>query len=99
MKKYKPKKNDMVLIKWKDAATTARWVDPAEHADASTVSCMSVGIFVERRRGDIKVALSYSESGDYGDILAIPFSQVTEIYKLIGDEGEEELPVSTDMGK
>ena len=97
MKKYKPQKNDMVLVKWRDAATTARWVDPAEHADASTVSCMSVGLFVERKRGDLKIALSLSESGDYGDILAIPFSQVTEIFKLIGDEGQEIL--SADIGK
>lgn len=95
MKKYKPKKNDMIMVKWRDAATTARWVEQGEQAEATTISCMTVGIFVERKRGDIKIALSYSEVGHYGDILAIPFSQVTEIYKLIGDESTEPVKVET----
>lgn len=85
--KYRPKKNDMVLVKWKDAATLAKWVDTDSHAEARTMQCITVGLFVEKKRGDLKVALSMTEDGQYGDILSIPNSQVSEIYKLKGDEG------------
>lgn len=90
MAKYKPKKNDMVLVKWKDASTVASWVENMETADTAAAKCMSVGIFVERKKGDIKIALSLNEVGHYGDVLSIPASQVLEIFKLVGEEKPEE---------
>lgn len=84
--KYKPKKNDMVLVKWKDASTVARWVEDMDVEDTAAAKCMSVGIFVERKKGDIKIALSLNEAGHYGDVLSIPASQVVEIFKLVGEE-------------
>ncbi len=90
VKKYRPKKNDMVLVRWKDASTLAVWVENMATTDTASAKCMSVGIFVERKKGDIKIALSLNEAGHYGDVLSIPASQVIEIYKLIGEENKIE---------
>lgn len=72
----------MIQVKWNDAATLPHWIDSTERKDASTVDVMTVGIFVERKRGMIKVALNLNSEGQHGDIIAIPYSQVIEINKL-----------------
>lgn len=92
MKRYKPVKKDMIMVKWRDAATLAQWVDGDSHEEARTMECVTVGLFVQRKNGDLKVALNMTEDGQFGDIIAIPYSQVTELYKLVGEEKDDEKP-------
>lgn len=80
--KYKPLANDMIQVKWRDAATLPRWVEQKDRADAGVVEVLTVGIFVERKKGAIKVALSLNSEGQHGDIISIPYSQVLEVHKL-----------------
>lgn len=87
MKKYRPKKKDIILVEWKDAATHAEWIDGDNGAteEVKCTDCKTAGFFVGNKGGGFKVALSLSSDNDYGDILVIPSKQITAIYKLRTD--------------
>ena len=92
MKKYKPKQNDLILVRWQDAQTHARWINQEsvnkEQADEfGCAECETAGFFVGNTRGSFKIALTRSQDDDeYGDVFAIPSKQITEIHELVRKE-------------
>jgi hypothetical protein len=65
-----------VVVRWRDAAFNKGWKEAHE---ATLVDCWTSGFLIHRDKKVVKVALSMSDEGMYGEVMVIPKSEVTSM--------------------
>jgi len=71
----------LVLVEWEDSSSYSGW--HRIHPDCDCVAnCISVGVLCSEDKKQVVLALSKSDSGNYGDTMAIPKSCIKRIRYL-----------------
>lgn len=71
-------KRPLVLVEWEDSAFTAGW----RHGKVSTSLCKTAGYLVEKDKALVVIAMNVSDTGSYGEAMAIPRACVRSIRRL-----------------
>jgi len=71
----KKSKHKVIYIKWLDSMATNGWHQNIVNSD---LGCESIGWYILKNKVGIKIALSKSSQGMYGEILEIPLCSIIE---------------------
>jgi len=72
----------IVKIDWVDSCHFAGWRLEHEYKDIQISNCTSVGILIRQTEDEVVYAQSYSDTGNYAEVNAIPMCAVKKIIEL-----------------
>ena len=83
MKISKLKKGDVVLVKWEDACSSARWWKESEvkYWGKDGAPCKSTGFFFGANKKYITLYMNKSPE-EFGGLMNIPISCITKIKRI-----------------
>lgn len=70
---------DIAKIEWIDSCHFSGWRQEHEYRDTQISRCVSVGFLIRKTKTEIVFAQSYSDTGNYAEITAIPIQAIKKI--------------------